>query len=392
MTIHFKELCQDCRKDWEQESSKLNIKKHNVNDVQRQANEQHISQLITVMETYKDKQMSKDEMQEMILEWMRNDNVLKLKEIGEEQRNALLNVTAQFVSDAQAFDKDMTQEDIAQALRNVWIFLMLGLLFGKPIQYHQAIFAYSMLYPYTDNYLDDEHIGIEDKYVFNLRLQQRLHNIAYDCPNEVEQKMDHLIQKIEEQYPRGLYPDVYESIYRIQEGQEHSLLQQHQEENNILKISIMKGGASVLVDGFLLDGVLDTQQQDFCMHYGFLLQLADDLQDIKEDAKNKHMTMFTLHKDRNKLVKQFINFTQTTMIHPAIQNKTYAYIVENDCLLLVWMAMLQHQDCFSKALLKRIIECLPMSLSFMKKIEEDMKKFSTSNQLKTMVTTLFTSY
>ena len=54
--------------------------------------------------------------------------------------------------DARKFDDDLPIGDIMQAMRNVWISNALQLLFGKEVYYSKANFAYSMLYPYTDNY------------------------------------------------------------------------------------------------------------------------------------------------------------------------------------------------------------------------------------------------
>ncbi len=35
------------------------------------------------------------------------------------------------------------------------------------------------------------------------------------------------------------------------------------------------------------------EEIEFCIGYGFLLQISDDLQDIKEDLKYNHKTIIT---------------------------------------------------------------------------------------------------
>lgn len=72
----------------------------------------------------------------------------------------------------EKFDDDLPIGDIMQAMRNVWISNALQLLFGKEIYYSKANFAYSMLYPYTDNYLDNTNIDKNDKILFNNWLEK----------------------------------------------------------------------------------------------------------------------------------------------------------------------------------------------------------------------------
>ena len=50
----------------------------------------------------------------------------------------------------------MTLQEIGQAMRNVWIMNISQVLLNVEVKFTNAIFAYSMLYPYTDNILDDK--------------------------------------------------------------------------------------------------------------------------------------------------------------------------------------------------------------------------------------------
>lgn len=49
----------------------------------------------------------------------------------------------------------VTTKDILQASRNAWTARALQMLLGRDMGLTPAIFAYSMFYPYADNYLDD---------------------------------------------------------------------------------------------------------------------------------------------------------------------------------------------------------------------------------------------
>ncbi len=100
------------------------------------------------------------------------ENIFKLEKMDVEDRKKFLDITKQFIRDARKFDDDLPIGDIMQAMRNVWISNALQLLFGKEVYYSKANFAYSMLYPYTDNYLDNTNIDKNDKILFNNWLEK----------------------------------------------------------------------------------------------------------------------------------------------------------------------------------------------------------------------------
>jgi len=79
-----------------------------------------------------------------------------------------------FAQHARSFDPSLSGAEIFQAMRNVWTTNGLQLLLGLPVELTPATFAYSMLYPYTDNYLDDPAIAKMEKESFNERFGQRL--------------------------------------------------------------------------------------------------------------------------------------------------------------------------------------------------------------------------
>ena len=98
---------------------------------------------------------------------------------GEGHMDALLErglpqIGSQFAQAARRFDSKISGPEIFQALRNVWTMNCLQLLLGVPIQLTRAVFAYSMLYPYTDNYLDDPEVAEATKVAFNDRFAARL--------------------------------------------------------------------------------------------------------------------------------------------------------------------------------------------------------------------------
>ncbi|HLJ77820.1 MAG TPA: hypothetical protein VKT75_10435 [Acidobacteriaceae bacterium] len=197
---------------------------------------------------------------------------------------------------ARRFDPALSATDIFQASRNVWTAAGLQVLLGQPLQLTPAIFAYSMLYPYTDNLLDDPHAPAEAKCAFNRRLRSRLQGESPEPADHRESKVWDLVDTIEGQYDRARHPEVYRSLLAIQNAQEESVGLRREAglpSDKVLYGVFAKGGASVLADGYLAAGLLTPAQEDFAFGWGVLLQLADDLQDVAEDLAAGTATLFS---------------------------------------------------------------------------------------------------
>lgn len=219
-------------------------------------------------------------------------------------------VSKDFFYKARAFGPELTPENIYQGLRNVWIMNGLQLMMKLPVEITPSVFAYSMIYPYSDNLLDDPNISGKEKQEFSVRFNQRLHG-EYILPlNHTETQLFKLVGMFEDQYNRIDFPEVYESLYAIQKGQTDSLkLLKSDEltENEIRCVCFEKGGASVLADGYLVAGKLTKQEEQALFGYGVYLQLLDDIQDMKEDADSNTETMCS-YLDKNNL-GEFVNKT-----------------------------------------------------------------------------------
>lgn len=198
---------------------------------------------------------------------------------------------------AKEKDGDLTLEDVFQAVRNVWIMNSLQLIWDLPLEITPSVYAYSMLYPYTDNFLDDPEVSDLEKKQFNQKLSDLIQGITQTSNNFHQKRVFHLISEIESQYPRDHFPMVYEGLGLIQDAQILSLDQDQSKtltKQNLLKLSFYKGGSSVLGDACLVKGALDPQEISFAFNYGTFLQLIDDLQDAEEDRTNGHQTLFNM--------------------------------------------------------------------------------------------------
>jgi len=205
--------------------------------------------------------------------------------------------TRRFIQTARDFDPRLGLTSAYQALRNVWIMNSLQFDLGLPVEHNDAIFAYSMVYPYLDNMLDDAREAEAGKLAFVTRLRSWLEGSAEAAGSPREEKLLSLVRLIERRLPRAEFPGVYRSLLTIYNAQVKSLLQQRPEAapspEDILSISLEKGGTSVLADGYLVAGVLEPADEEFSFGFGTFLQLADDLQDIAEDSRCGHRTLFS---------------------------------------------------------------------------------------------------
>ena len=220
------------------------------------------------------------------------------------------NVSRDFFYQARAFGPELSPGNIYQGLRNVWIMNGLQLMMELPVEITPSVFAYSLIYPYSDNLLDDPAVSGEEKQKFSQRFSQRLYGETVIPQNFTEEQLFKLVLMFEKQYPRVSFPGVYESLYAIHSGQTNSLALNHHPQlcdEKILDICFEKGGASVLADGYLVAGHLTHEQERALFGYGIYLQLLDDIQDVEEDAAACTRTLFT-NKQKN-VSDEFINKT-----------------------------------------------------------------------------------
>ncbi|MGS5515335.1 flagellar protein FliS [Clostridioides difficile] len=396
LNIIFEYYCKKCEDTWNNSSVELseNIETYSKNSQKK--SEKELDKLIDTLSTHLKKYPSDFVLRRMwvkkgevfLQNTLEKDNIFKLEKMDVEDRKKFLGITKQFIRDARKFDDDLPISDIMQAMRNVWISNALQLLFDKEVYYSKANFAYSMLYPYTDNYLDNTNINEIDKVLFNSWLEKRLLGEQIKPNNYHESKVSQMIDYIESVYPREKFKEVYESLLLIFKSQVKSLKQQDRKSNlceeELLSISIEKGGSSVLVDGYLISGLMTKEEIEFCIGYGFLLQVSDDLQDIKEDLKFNHETVMTETIENgtlDKITNKLINFTIELIDGFKINNKNESVItmIKNDCLMLILFSVVYNAEFFSKEYIKEIEKFIPYTISYSLEIKEKFKNVDVLN-------------
>jgi len=222
--------------------------------------------------------------------------------------------------EARRFDPGVSTTDIMQACRNAWTACGLQALLTGNMRVTPSIFAYSMLYPYSDNYMDDPAIAREAKLSFSERFRRRLAGDPVLPANEREAAIWRLVGLIESQYSRADTPQVFDSLLAIHRAQEESLrlLRRGRPAGavDVLALSFAKGGSSVLADAYLAGGSVTGDQARFAFDWGVLLQLADDLQDVRGDRERGLLTLFSQASERGPLdepTNRTLQFAQKVM-------------------------------------------------------------------------------
>ena len=211
--------------------------------------------------------------------------------------DGFLPIGTQFAQWATRFDPELPMMDVVQACRNAWTVCGMQPLVGDRMEMTPAIVGYSLLYPYSDNYLDDVRTPNKQKLEFSARFRDRLCGLEIAPRDRHEAAVWAMVALIERQYTRRKYPRVYECLLAIHQAQENSIAQSKRgrrlSEVELLRLSCAKGGTSVLADACLSHGSLTDEEARFAFNWGVLLQLGDDLQDVQEDLKQGSSTLFS---------------------------------------------------------------------------------------------------
>ncbi|CAF4979881.1 unnamed protein product [Rotaria sp. Silwood1] len=240
-------------------------------------------------------------------------------------RQGMGRITTEFCNKGRQYDPTISSKELFKAGRCVWFMISFRMQCNLPLILVDSMLGYNMLYPYTDDLVDCNDISREAKADFAKLFHERLligeptydpqvhfdgkqSNVAeLNLPSSLQAQAERIVKIfdmvkfIENDWRRGgEYEGVYMGLTTIHEGQTKSILQHARTEDNyaptmaqIEQISAEKGGASLLAAGFLLEGRLTRAQVAYLEYLGFGLQLIDDLQDVKEDMKNNHRTIFT---------------------------------------------------------------------------------------------------
>jgi hypothetical protein len=305
--------------------------------------------------------------------------------------DAFFDTTARFSREARAFNPAIRTEELMQALRNVWIMNSIQMLLDLEVSYTPAVFAYSMLYPCTDNLLDDPDLPMADKQAFSRRLGRRLAGEVVAPDGEAERRIWQLLDRIEGQYPSAAFPEVWCSLRAIHDGQVASLGQQAglRDRDRLLAISVAKGGASVLTDGYLAAGRLEPAEADFCFGYGVFLQLLDDLQDARTDRRAGHATLFsTAEEPLDRLTGRLYRFMHRVVDgSDRFRDRRYAArrdLILRNCRTLLVSAVAEEPRLFSRPFRHRLERRWPLGFRALRRLRRyaDRRLRATAEEMR----------
>jgi hypothetical protein len=303
--------------------------------------------------------------------------------------DAFFESAAAFATRARAFDPSLPLDELWQALRNVWIGNSLQALRALPVSLTQGLFAYSMLYPVTDNVLDDAEMSAVAKRTFNDRLGRRLAGERLTARDAAEARAFALLAQIEDDRPRFRWPDVWAGIAEIHRAQVDSL-RQHGAlvEDELLELSVAKGGASVLADLYLIAPGVTPCEERFAFAYGVFLQLLDDLQDVGTDLAAEHHTLFT-HAARNGVIDdlttrlaRFIDVTCGAAPHDGTREREDCIdLIRRNCLALIVGVIAEHPGRFSRAFRRSVEHQWPLGLRELRRLRRHAaRRYQTTAQ------------
>jgi len=316
---------------------------------------------------------------------------------------AFSDVSEEFVRMARAFDPGLSGEDIYQAGRNAWTANGLQWLLGLPVQNTPSIFAYSLLYPYTDNYLDDPAITVATKLAFNERFRQRLAGEVLAPADAQERVIFDLVAMIEKQYSRSDYPAVFESLLDIHHAQGQSLnlirCAAAPGKVDVLGLSFGKGGTSVLADGYLVSGSLNEARRQYTYGHGIFAQLLDDMEDVQQDSQAGRLTVYSQpdgHRTLDALANRTFHFGRNVLMRLNcfdVEESLHELIRRGADLLLI-DTIGRTDRYYTEAYLRELEAHSPFRFSFLKQQRKDFASGRRHGSLMKLMETvmLFQSY
>lgn len=291
-------------------------------------------------------------------------------------RNEFPGIGRDLARSARIFDPAVSSSDILQACRNAWTACGFQPLLGKSMELTPAIFGYSMLYPYSDNYLDDACISREEKLAFSSRFRERLKGEPLTSSNRLEASVWRLVSFIESQYDRLEHREIYDCLLDIHRAQEDSLCQLTNAApalgSDFLKLTFTKGGTSVLADAYLAAGSLTQCEAEFAFAWGVVLQMADDLDDLPEDGERGFVNVFSQAAETRPLdevTNRTFNFAESAMkLMHALPNgcPSFKELLRKNANSLLIRAVSRSANLYTKRYLAELETYSPLRFSFLR--------------------------
>ncbi|UJR12318.1 hypothetical protein I4U23_016495 [Adineta vaga] len=327
--------------------------------------------------------------------------------------------TIGFLNKGKRYDPAINFDELFKAGRLLWTMIAIQVEFNVPLAISDSLFGYTMLYPYTDDFVDSTSVSQEAKKEFARIFHNRLliGESNYDPKSRFDGKQSKvtelqlplllqpyadkigkifdMVKFVENDWARrGEHECVYMSLATIHDSQIKSTLQHARPRDGyaptmaqIEQVSADKGGASLIAAGFLIEGHLTWAKMAYLEYLGFGMQLVDDLQDVPLDMENDHRTIFTQSiADGQTLDEPTARLIQYWYCVPAYEKFADNYLVLSDaetdatlanyvyilimksCVLLILEAASRLQKYYSKEFFRELMTFNPLPHKFLRRV------------------------
>ena len=206
-----------------------------VEEAKKQRNEAIIQEMagqwrkkIKAFPTKQEEQKNwKQEMDKLIGEFLAKEQLLGIKDhMSQETFEAFQAETKRFVRKTRSFDSKLTMENIWQALRNYFIYAVIADLQGQKQECKETAFSYSLLYPYTDNYIDEKQHSRQQKEAYNNMIYDVLKEKPVISEKGIAEKTCQLLEILLNTYEDEKRKEAQNLLLLMLEAQNNSIRQQ----------------------------------------------------------------------------------------------------------------------------------------------------------------------
>lgn len=288
-----------------------------------------------------------------------------------------------FLKRTKEFDSNLSVAQIWQALRNYYIYGMITAMVCEKQTFHEAIMSFSLLYPYTDNYIDNPDISEKEKKAFNHMIYKTLCGEDISVTDDLQQKTKQCLISCLNYRNGSKFQEASELLLLMLDAQAEStefmgtLSESDKIDwDKVLNMLAYKGGMSVLIDYFYSVPDMKENAIIFYLQFGLILQLADDIQDIQEDRESDMKTLYSQVDNvwqREQNLFRLMRFTMDVFQQYNSENEQIRRFMLRNCMLLYEFAVLRSEEFFSEKLINEMEPYLPFHKDYARKLGQEFR-------------------
>lgn len=387
-----KTLTPKIKENWLNESTCLPQFLPTFSKEQKQRNEKRISESLGHFRKQMDifshlprrKKRWKNEMEDLLHEILWTEPLLGIeKAMSKESFDAFEAEMKALVRRVRRFDPALTLMAMGQALRNYIVYAIFLELNGLPQRCTANIFAYSMLYPYTDNYIDAPGRSREELSHYIKLIEDQILGKNVDAVTEHDRKTVELLSLVKASYeePKDIDMKLLLLLEAQVDSQKQTDLENPLTDDELLMVTLLKGGLSVLLDRYFIGLPLTENDYEFYYSLGFLLQLCDDLQDISVDREEGCRTVFSTCQSKEETVQnvnRLFHFVKKRFDSYDCVRKEFKNFFMQNCLLLILTSAARSREYMTAEWQVWLEDRLPVSAEYL----QERKRNDSSEALK----------